>query len=121
MIKSDSDTVVLAVVSTLVEVIVVIGFADDVCVLVATGVVEASTSLHTFPSQRHLLLFVVVVVCVVVLVVVLVTVVVEVDLVVVVFKLEDDMADVASVFCCGVGLDFCCVEINPVTEIRNVV
>ena len=119
MIKSASDTVVLTVVSTLLEVIVVIGFADDVFELVATGVVEASTSLHTFPSQRHLLLFVVVVVCVVVLVVVLVTVVVEVDLVVVVFKLEDDMADVASVFCCGVGLDFCCVEINPVTEIRN--
>ena len=124
LLKSVSDTVVLAVVSTLVEVSVVIGFVEVIVVLgfveevsfaVATVVVEASTSLHTLPSQRHLLFFVVAVV----LVVVLVTVVVEVDLVVVLFELEGDLADVVRVLCCGVGLDFGRVEVNPTTEIRN--
>ena len=105
MLKSVSDTVVLSVVSKLVEVIEVISFVDEVNLAVATVVVEASTSLHTFPSQRHLLFFVVAGV-VVLLFVVLVTVVVEVDLVGVPFELEFGLADDVRVFCCGVGLDF---------------
>ena len=76
---------------------VIFSVVVDALIVVAI-VVDASTSLHTFPLQRHLLLDVVVLNFVAV-VVAGVTVVVEIDVVVVLVELDEDLVVVVSVFC----------------------